>query len=128
MWQYTSKTVNSDGETVLQRMPIYKVIGADDSYFVTMTTTIPLDVPDKSGSKQDHVSVITHSGKIKVLTTDTYNEYIKEHYITPDMAGTTSTLRFHFDDEDKNILRVSYCNEITNIWIDEVWIRVQPLE
>ena len=124
MWQYCQPiaTAEDGAEVQYTHRPIYKVIAADGSYFVSVGRMTPVE----NTALQEVKTYLTQTGRYEIESDSVYYEYINLHNHAP-YQNTTSVIKYKFADENNEYLYITFENNESGVGVDEVWRRVEFL-
>lgn len=121
MWQYCQPIATETEEGVVRytHRPIYKIINNDNTYFVSAGSMRHVE----GTTMQEVRAIITQRGRFEIVNDSTYNELIDLHN-RKQFIGTTSVMKYRFEDENREYLHIDFVNTETGIAVSEVWRRV----
>lgn len=123
MWQYCQPMATEDESIMYTHRPIYKIIGEDDSYFVSAGSMTQVE----GMQLQEIRAIITQRGRYEIINDSVYHELIDIHNHKP-LCNTVSVINYKFADEDKEYLHINFKNNETGVSVSEVWRRVKFVE
>ena len=119
MWRQTIVEKNNKGEIVKEKLPNFKVINADGTFYTfTALNTGNINTPETD------VSIYMY-GTYDITSDSTFTEHVIKNYSVPDFDKSNAELRYKFvPDSDNNLVYMIWKSTVNNEWIPEAWERV----
>ena len=111
IWQQVGKMGHKDGKITIAYNPVLKIIDKDGTF-----STMFVFSQQSAGS-------ITQRGTYEIQNDSLYTETIREHFIR-DVEGSSVPIKYHFSDDEKEVLMLEFEDSRTKAVMHELWIRI----